>query len=99
MFSSFYLPAEASAQAGKKKSGARKIKNVKETFLLDGERSERQRGGASVSFKKGSRIFKPRAPNEFYRGEFCSNSFRSDRIAIERIRSQKPSGQIPAPRS
>jgi len=35
---SFYLPAEASAQAGKKKSGARKIRNANKTFLWCGER-------------------------------------------------------------
>jgi len=28
-----YLPAEASAQAGKKKSGARKIRNANKIFL------------------------------------------------------------------
>jgi len=38
VFFSFYLPAEASAQAGKKKSGARKLKNAKKTFLRGGER-------------------------------------------------------------
>jgi len=38
VFFSFYLPAEASAQAGKKKSGARKSKNAKKTFLRGGER-------------------------------------------------------------
>jgi hypothetical protein len=38
VFFSFYLPAEASAQAGKKESGARKLKNAKKTFLLGGER-------------------------------------------------------------
>jgi len=48
VFFSFYLPAEASAQAGKKKSGARKLKNAKKTFLRNSERSERQRG---VAFK------------------------------------------------
>ena len=41
------------------KTGARKIKNVKKTFLLDSERSERRRGGAStfaiwIFFKKSS---------------------------------------------
>jgi len=44
--------AEASAQAGKKKSGVGKIKNAKKTFLRGGER---RRGGASVSFKEISR--------------------------------------------
>jgi len=44
---SFYLPAEASAQAGKKKSVARKIKNCKEYFawwraLASGGGVERQ---------------------------------------------------------
>ncbi|PIS39131.1 MAG: hypothetical protein COT33_03590 [Candidatus Nealsonbacteria bacterium CG08_land_8_20_14_0_20_38_20] len=38
VFFSFYLPAEASAQAGKKKSGARKSKIEKKTFLRGGER-------------------------------------------------------------
>ena len=37
VFFSFYLPAEASAQAGKKKSGARKSGKAKKTFLLGGE--------------------------------------------------------------
>jgi len=37
VFFSFYLPAEASAQAGKKKSGARKSGNAKKTFLLGGK--------------------------------------------------------------
>jgi len=31
----------------RKKSGARKSKNMKKTFLLDSERSERWRGGAN----------------------------------------------------
>ena len=43
VFFSFYLPAEASAQAGKKKIGARKLKIVKKTFLRGGEVSERRR--------------------------------------------------------
>jgi len=38
VFVSFYLPAEASAQAGKKKIGARKSGKAKKTFLLAGER-------------------------------------------------------------
>jgi len=33
----FTCPAEASAQAGKKKSGARKSGNAKKTFLLGGK--------------------------------------------------------------
>ena len=37
VFFSFYLPAEASAQAGKKKSGARKIRKAEKTFLRGGE--------------------------------------------------------------
>jgi len=37
VFFSFYLPAEASAQAGKKKSGARKSGKAK-NILLGGER-------------------------------------------------------------
>ena len=43
--------------------GARKIKKCKENvFAWHASVSERRRGGASVSFKKGSRIFKQRAP-------------------------------------
>jgi hypothetical protein len=38
VFFSFYLPAEASAQAGKKKSGARTSGKAKKTFLWGGER-------------------------------------------------------------
>jgi len=40
VFFSFYLPAllRKALQAGKKKSGARKSKNVKKIFLLAGER-------------------------------------------------------------
>ena len=38
IFFSLYLPAEASAQVEKKKSGARKLKNAKKTFLRGGER-------------------------------------------------------------
>ncbi|MBI5401202.1 MAG: hypothetical protein HZB12_03780, partial [Candidatus Yonathbacteria bacterium] len=37
VFFSFHLPAEASAQAGKKKSGERKIRKAEKTFLLGGE--------------------------------------------------------------
>ena len=39
---------------GKNRARA-KSKNAKKTFLLDSERSERRRGGASVSFKEISR--------------------------------------------
>jgi len=37
VFFFFYLPAEASAQAGKKKSGESKSGKAKKTFLWGGE--------------------------------------------------------------
>jgi hypothetical protein len=52
-FNSFYLPAEASAQAGKKKGRAPKLKKEKNVLLCTAVRRAEPRGG-SIPFKVGS---------------------------------------------
>ena len=54
VFNSFYLPAEASAQAGKKKGCAPKLKTEKTASLSTAAWRRAEPRGGSIPFKVGS---------------------------------------------